>query len=128
MVDVIFVGGLRKCHMGRELLVHEYRSEIWENNVFCIYTYIYNNHNDNGLDVTYCCSFGKWELYFMLSTRKPKRSCCFTINLITYLFTPWSKVLLEKLTGSQLIKKFLAFYGTRSLNTAFTSARHLSLS
>jgi len=46
----------------------------------------------------------------------------------TYLLTPWSRVLLEKLTGSQLVKKFPTFYGTRRFITAFTSARHLSLS
>jgi hypothetical protein len=32
--------------------------------------------------------------------------------LFTYLLTPWSRILLEKLTGSQLIKEFPAFYGT----------------
>ena len=48
--------------------------------------------------------------------------------LFTYLLIPWSRVLLEKLTGSQLVKKFPAFYGTRRFITAFTSARHLSLS
>ena len=42
--------------------------------------------------------------------------------------TPWSRVLLEKLSGSQLVKEFPAFYGTRKFITAFTSARHLSLS
>jgi hypothetical protein len=31
---------------------------------------------------------------------------------ITYLLTPWIGVLLEKLTGLQLVKKFPAFYGT----------------
>ena len=46
--------------------------------------------------------------------------------LLTYLITPWSRVHLEKLTGSQLVKKFPAFYGTRRFITAFTSARHLS--
>ena len=46
----------------------------------------------------------------------------------TYLLSPWSRVLLEKLTGSKLIKKFPAFYGTRSFITAFTGARHLFLS
>jgi len=46
----------------------------------------------------------------------------------TYLLTPWSRVLLEMLTGSQLLKKFPAFYGTRRFITAYTSARHLSLS
>jgi len=30
------------------------------------------------------------------------------VCLLTYLLTPWSRVLLEKLTGSQLIKKFPA--------------------
>jgi hypothetical protein len=42
--------------------------------------------------------------------------------------TPWIRVLLEKLTGLQLVKKTPAFYGTRKLITAFTSARHRSLS
>ena len=46
----------------------------------------------------------------------------------TYLLTPWSRVLLEKLTGLQLVKKFPAFYGTRRFITALTSVRHLSLS
>jgi hypothetical protein len=45
-----------------------------------------------------------------------------------YSLTPRSRVLLEKLTGSQLIKKFLAFYGTRRFIVAFTNARHLSQS
>ena len=44
------------------------------------------------------------------------------------LLTPWSRVLLEKLTGSQPVKKFPSFYGTRKFITAFTSDRHLSLS
>jgi len=47
---------------------------------------------------------------------------------LPYLLTPWSRVLLEKLTGSQLVKKFPAFYGTRRFNAAFTSARQLPLS
>ena len=36
--------------------------------------------------------------------------------------------LLEKLTGLKLVKKFPTFYGTRRFITAFTNARHLSLS
>jgi hypothetical protein len=42
--------------------------------------------------------------------------------------TPWSRILLEKLTGIQLVKKFPAIYGNRRFITPFTSARHLSLS
>jgi len=57
-------------------------------------------------------------------TRKFKFLDNFTYNL----FTPWSRVLLEKLTGFQLVKEFPEFYGTQRFITAFTSARHLSLS
>ena len=48
--------------------------------------------------------------------------------LLTYLLTPWNRVFPEKLTYFKLVKKFLAFYGTRRFTAAFTSARHLSLS
>ena len=51
----------------------------------------------------------------------------FSAALLTYLLTPWCRVLLEKLTGLQLVKKFPAFYGTRRFITALTSFRHLSL-
>ena len=48
--------------------------------------------------------------------------------LNTYLPTPWCRVLLEKLNGLQLVKKFSAFHGTRKFITALTSVRHLSVS
>ena len=50
------------------------------------------------------------------------------IYLLTYLLTPRCRVLLEKLAGLQLVKKFPAFHGTRRFITALTSVRHLSLS
>ena len=46
----------------------------------------------------------------------------------SYLLTPWCRVLLVKLTGLQLVKKFTAFHGARKFITALTSVRHLSLS
>jgi len=50
-------------------------------------------------------------------------------NYYEYKFhTPWCGVLLGKVTGLQLVKKFPAFYGTRRFITALTSARYLSLS
>ena len=45
-----------------------------------------------------------------------------------YILTPWCRVLLEKLTGLQLVKNLPAFHGTRRFITALTSVRHLSLS
>jgi len=49
----------------------------------------------------------------------------FTINdeLSPYLLSYF----LEKLIGSQLVKKFPAFYGTRKFITAFKNIRQLSL-
>jgi len=44
-----------------------------------------------------------------------------TSILSTTLLTPWCRVLLEQLTGLQLVKKFPAFHGTRRFITAFTS-------
>ena len=48
--------------------------------------------------------------------------------LLTYLLTPWSRVLLEKLTALQLVNKLPAFHGTRRFITALTSIRQLSIS
>jgi hypothetical protein len=48
--------------------------------------------------------------------------------VISYLQTPRNRVLLEKLTVLQLVKKFSEIYETRRFITAFTSAHHLSLS
>ena len=53
---------------------------------------------------------------------------CLLTYLLTYSLTPYSTVLLEKLTRFQLVKKFPTFYGTRRFLIAFASARHLSLS
>ena len=50
------------------------------------------------------------------------------VCIYTYLLTPWCRVLLEKLTVLQLVKKFPSLYGTRRFITALTSVRHLSLS
>ena len=73
----------------------------------------------------------------MTSTRNLSRIMCGLSKMVsckphrqgnTYLLTPWCRVLLEKLTGLQLVKKFPAFHGTRRFITALTSVRHLSLS
>ena len=44
-----------------------------------------------------------------------------------HIYTPWCRVLRDKLTGLQLVKKFPAFHGTRRFITALTIVRHLSL-
>ena len=50
------------------------------------------------------------------------------VSLALLSLTPRCRVLLEKLTGSQPVKKFPAFYGTRRFTTALSSVRHLFLS
>ena len=50
--------------------------------------------------------FHAWNVYFILLTYL--LTYLFTY-LLTYLLTPWCTLLLEKLTGLQLVKKFPAF-------------------
>ena len=54
--------------------------------------------------------------------------CVRKCRLVTYLLTPWCRVLPEQLTGLQPDKKFPTFHGTRRFITALTSVHHLSLS
>ena len=70
----------------------------------------------------------KWFIFYKNNHTKAFTISVYGPYLFTYLLTPCSTVLLGKLTGSQLVKKFTAFYGTRMFITAFTRARHLSLS
>ena len=55
-------------------------------------------------------------------------STCLATTEFTYLLTPRCRVLLEELTGLQLVKQFPAFHGPRRFITALTSVRQLSLS
>ena len=48
--------------------------------------------------------------------------------LLLYSLSPLCRVLLEKLTGLQLVKRSPAFHGTRRFITALTSVHYLSLS
>jgi len=48
--------------------------------------------------------------------------------LLTDLLTPWSRVLLENLTGSADSQEIPPIFGTQRFIIVLTSARHLSLS
>ena len=81
------------------------------------------------LVVVYClqCCKNYWSC---ITINFSNRNILFPVprHLLSYLLTQWNSVPLEKLTSSQLVKKFPAFYRTRKFITAFTSARQLSLS
>jgi len=71
----------------------------------------------------------KIQLHFTVSLTPWKQTEWWVkVAILTYLLTPWCRVLLEKLTSLQLVRKFPAFYGTRRFITELTSVRHLSLS
>jgi hypothetical protein len=40
------------------------------------------------------------------------KQICYTVRSFI-IFTPWNRVLLEKLIVARLVKKFRAFYGTK---------------
>jgi hypothetical protein len=60
-----------------------------------------------------------WLTFILHMSLDPRR------HVLTYLLTPCSTVLPEKLAGLLLVKKFPAFYGIQRFITAFTTARHL---
>jgi len=104
-------------------LVLQFYIDAFHENIWC---YFYCIFHFLGLHIYGCVL--DWYLYFSVETS----SMCFQFliltYLLTYLLTPRSRFLLEKLTGFQLVKKFPAFHGTQMFINAFTSARHLSLS
>jgi presenilin-like A22 family membrane protease len=54
-----------------------------------------------------------YELHVYVCVQTIHKCCGVILLLCTSLLTPCSRVLLEKLTGVQLVKKFPAFYSTR---------------
>jgi hypothetical protein len=74
-------------------------------------------------DITFC-------LFHLHVCLKRVRDICHLTDVIVmyHELTAWSRVLLEKLTVAQLVKKFSALYGTRCFITVFTTARHCPLS
>jgi len=51
----------------------------------------------------------------------------YVYNALLYILTPWSKVLLEKLTGPAASQEIPRVFGNRRFITVLTSAHHLSL-
>jgi hypothetical protein len=73
-------------------------------------------------------STDNWTNAKLLSNRIQWISQDYCSRLTYSILTPCDRVLIEKLTGSQLVKKFPAFYRTRVFIIAFTPVRQLSLS
>jgi len=74
------------------------------------------------------CTLNTHHWLFVERTHKDDKMFGSILELYAYLFiktklTPWSVSRLEKIIGAQIVKKFLAFYGTQRFITAFTRAR-----
>jgi hypothetical protein len=70
-----------------------------------------------------------WPLEYNSHLRSAKHlSIKSGFHTMSILHTPWSRILLEKLTCSQLVKKFPSFYRTQRFITTLTSACHLFIS
>ena len=76
----------------------------------------------------YCCGLRQDVTTHRDAVHKHVSIICHANLSKMYLLTPCSRILPEKLTGPQPVKKFLTFYGNRRFITAFTTARRLSLS
>ena len=68
------------------------------------------------------------DLHFFINVTYFDSNVIIGTSLKSYLFTPWSRVLLEKLTVSAASQEIPRIFGTRRFLTVPTSASHLSLS
>ena len=76
-------------------------------------------------DIAWGCQ--DWVRREMSSAYKSRWMCGergLYVCLLTYLLTPWCRVLPEQLTGLQLVKKFPAFHGTRRFMCAYIHIYH----
>ena len=101
---------------------------ITSENFFAIIFLIFSVTDLVDLDKIFCKEYNLSQPSVYLILSFSDKFLGISTYRLTYLLTPWSRIVLEKLTGSQLVKKFPSFYETRRFITAFTSARHLSLS
>ena len=70
----------------------------------------------------------EWPRAIIITLEQDNRGLCQDKSQMPYyLLTPCTKVLPENMTGSQLVKKFPTFYGTRGFIAILTSSPHLSL-
>jgi len=80
------------------------------------------------------CSLWNPKVHYCLHMTLPMVPACSQMNshyTPSNWLTDWlhgAESFLEKLTSSQLVKKFPAFYGTQRFITAFIRAHHLSVS
>ena len=110
-------------HFVYVLLLHYLRTSLFTYLLICLLIYLLTYVRIYSL--TYILTYSlTYSLAYMLACLLT----CLLTHSLTHSLTPWSTVRLEKLTGSQLVKKFTTFCGTQRFITAFTTARHLSLS
>ena len=75
------------------------------------------------------CKIGSTACLFMETVARGRNGHNFFVAFITGIpLPPWSRVLLEKLTGSAASQEIPRHVGTRRFLTVPTSASHLSLS
>ena len=86
------------------------------------YTWVEYNRVNEGLSTYFnentFCPLIFTNIYFFLKPRLHVMTWPYKISLLT----PWCRVLLEKLTGLQLVKKFPAFHGTRRFINSLTAS------
>ena len=94
-----------------------WKSTDAEETEYCLYKHSHN------------CRFVHHEIYLYRPGIKHGSLLMLVMTIINnYLLTPWSRVLLEKLTGSAASQEIPRIFGTWRFLTVLTSARHLSLS
>ena len=109
-----------ECHDAQRAVQHIPLQSVTFRNTGIIHTSVNTNNiqQNNSLHVchTSLTPLRSWYSHsssrtcFCFMNRKISSTC--SLLPVYYLLPPWCRVLLEKLTGFQLVKKFPTFYGT----------------
>jgi hypothetical protein len=120
--DTDFINTGKKHHMPIFLKIIQFTRtmNLFILNIFYIYSYIFLYGRYNVLVNVRACIIAVFIVIL-------KTAIYMIVLLLSTFITIWSRVLLEKLTVTQLVK-FPAFHGTRSFITMFTKAPKWSLS
>ena len=78
--------------------------------------------------VTQICSYSYWIKFNLKKKMTRRQWICNKITILTYLLTSWSRVLLDKLTGSAASQEIPRILWNPKVHYRIHKRRHLSLS
>ena len=113
-------------HLHRHVVITRTNGQAWEPSK----TKIFRKWASSGYNevLSHLWAYKSWIMYKHHILLPDIQTVALLLQYDNVPLTLWSRILLVKLTGPQLARKFPALYGTRRFIAPFTTAGHVSLS